>query len=344
VLYPVATVISIILSLLAGTPAESVAARPQAPFYPPVKQTNCFAMPSSCGFPAPSTTGVPKGQPLQPSGSITVTKSGTVVSGVDVTGTIDVEADDVTIEDSRVTQNTTCGPTAACGNYAIRIGEGHRGIKIKHVETRSEPGDTCQQDIRNTGAIVTIEYAYMHACDGNVYAVGPTLIKDSYGKAKIGISTDHIENVYMNETSVKAIHDTLLNPVEQTAVIFGNSGGGTDVPNCSNRITVLGSLLAGGGYSIYPCAHAGAAGSSYINIQGNHFARCLSKEVYDPEGGHHPCAGGPDSHGYYPNSGSYGIAAYYFGGTGTWRGNVWDNNLSKVCIDGSTVRRTCGAE
>jgi hypothetical protein len=316
-------------------PAEE-SATPPVETVPPLATSHCFASPHLCGYPDPTNTGVPAGVTLTPSGSITVNKAGTVVSGVDVTGTITIMASNVTVEDSRVTQTSTCGTTNSCGNYAIGIAPGLTGVKLVNVETRTTPGDTCQQDIRNTGSQVTIDGAYMHACDGNVYAVGPTVIENTYGITKIEIATDHIENVYLNETSVQAIHDTLENPVSQTAVIFGNSGGGTAVTNCTNQITVLDSLLAGGGYSIYPCAHAAQAGSSSIDIQGNHFARCRTAETYEAAGGHHPCVGGFDSNGYYPNSGSYGVASSYFAGVGTWRGNVWDDDLSRVCINGGS--------
>ncbi len=253
-----------------------------------------------------------------------------------MTGTIDVLASNVTIENTRVIQNGTCGPTTTCGNSAIEIASGLSGVVIKNVETASVPGDTCEHDIRNTGSSLTIERAYLHACDSNVYATGPTVLKDSFGIAEIAISSDHIENIYFNETSFTAIHDTLLNPVSQTAVIFGNSGGGTDVTNCSNQLTVLESLLAGGGYTLYPCAHAAEAGTSSLKVEGNHFARCLSAEGYEPDGGTHPCVGGADSSGYYPKSGSYGVAIDYFTPVTIWRGNVWDNNLSRVCIGGGS--------
>jgi hypothetical protein len=300
-----------------------------------LRTSNCFSSPHSCGYPDPSNTGVPAGVPLATSGSLTITQPGAVVSGLQVTGTIDIQASNVTIENTRVIQNTSCGPTDACGNSAIEIASGLSGVVVRNVETASVPGDTCEHDIRNTGSSLTIERAYLHACDSNLYAVGPTVLKDSYGIAKIVISSDHIENIYFNETSFTAIHDTLLNPVGQTAVIFGNSGGGEDVTNCSNQLTVLESLLAGGGYTLYPCAHAAQAGTSSLQVEGNHFARCVSAEGYEPDGGSHPCVGGPDTSGYYPKSGSYGIAIDYFTPVSIWRGNVWDNNLARVCINGS---------
>jgi hypothetical protein len=316
-----------------GAPAAAAPAAP-APVEP-LRTSNCFSSPHSCGYPDPSNTGVPAGIPLGASGPLTITQPGTVVSGLQVAGTIRVLANNVTIENTRVIQNTSCGPTNACGNSAIEIASGLSGVVIKNVETASVSGDTCEHDIRNTGSSLTIEHAYLHACDSNVYAAGPTVLKDSFGIAEITMSEDHIENIYFNETSFTAIHDTLLNPVHQTAVIFGNSGGGNDVTNCSNQLTVLESLLAGGGYTLYPCAHAAQAGTSSLKVEGNHFARCVSAEGYEPEGGAHPCVGGPDGSGYYPNSGSYGIAIDYFTPASTWRGNVWDNNLQKACIDGS---------
>jgi hypothetical protein len=314
------------------SPGGATAPAPVAPVEP-LRTSNCFSSPHSCGYPDPSNTGVPAGLPLAASGSLAIVLPGTVVSGLQVTGSIDVLASNVTIENTRVIQDQSCGPTDACGNSAIQIAPGLTGVVIRNVETASVPGDTCEHDIRNTGSSMTIERAYLHACDSNLFAVGPTLLKDSFGIAGIAISNDHIENIYFNETSFTAIHDTLLNPVEQTAVIFGNSGGGSDVTNCSNQLTVLESLLAGGGYTLYPCAHAAQAGSSSLKVEGNHFARCVSAEGYEPDGGTHPCVGGADSSGYYPKSGSYGIAFNYFTPVSTWRGNVWDNNLTRACID-----------
>jgi hypothetical protein len=309
----------------------------EAPPVSPTQTSHCFSSPHACGFPDSTNSGVPAGTTLTSSGSIKVTTAGTVISGKNVTGTIEVFANNVTIENTRVTQNTTCGTRTTCGNYAIRINEGVNGTTIRNVETASVAGDTCEHDIRNTGGTLTIEGAYLHACDSNVYAVGPTTLKNSYGIGKIAISEDHVENIYFNETSFTAIHDTLLNPVEQTAVIFGNSGGGSDVTNCSNKLTLLESLIAGGGYTIYPCAHAAQAGTSSFKAEGNHFARCVSTEGYEPNGGTHPCTGGADTSGYYPKSGSYGMATDYFSAVTIWRNNVWDNNLQKACISGGST-------
>ena len=56
------------------------------------------ADPSS--WPDASNTGVPAGTTLTPSGSITVAVAGAVVSGLDVSGCLVIEADNVTIKDT----------------------------------------------------------------------------------------------------------------------------------------------------------------------------------------------------------------------------------------------------
>jgi hypothetical protein len=296
---------------------------------PPPTGSNCFASPSSCGYPDPTNTGVPAATTLAASGSITVSSAGQVIDGKDVTGQIYVNANNVTIENTRVTQTGSCGTTNTCGNYAIRVNSGVSGTLIRNVETRTEAGKTCEHDIRNQGGATTVgENLYLHGCDSNWYGEGT--LKNSYGIAKIEISADHVENVYFCSGTFTAEHDTLLNPVEQTAVIFGDTicGGG-------NRYTVKNSLLAGGGFVFYPQANNSNPAGAQTVITGNHIARCLGAERLG--NGHHYCQGvtnsrteSPgDGHGYYPNGGSYGIGDY-FSGPLTWTNNVWDDNQANI--------------
>jgi hypothetical protein len=329
------SLITTLVALIVGSSAFA------GPGVQPVHRAHCFASPHSCGFPDASNTGVPKGMALKPSGSIEVKEQGAVISGLEVTGTIEIDADDVTVEDTKVTlTGPGCGSQTTCGNYDIHIEEGVTGTVIEDSEFLTAPGTTCEHSIRNSsGPDLRMIGVYMRGCDSNVY--GPGFLKDSYGIAKLAIADDHVENVYFDDSRFTAIHDTLLNPVGQTAVIFGDSDGGEETSDCRNRITVLSSLLAGGGYSLYPCAHAEGPGSSRLKVEGNHFARCRSRETYEPDGGAHPCAGGPDSSGYYPNSGDYGVATDYFTGATEWQGNVWDDNLEKLCLDGRTTKGSC---
>lgn len=302
------------------------------------KSSDCFSDPSACGYPDATNTGVPAGTTLTPSGSITASTAGEVINAKDVTGNIEIDANNVTVENTRVTLNSgSCGPTTSCGNSEIRINEGVTGTVIKDSELRTASGITCEHDIRNTSSgTVQIIGDYLHGCDSNLYNVGNATMTDTYGLSKIDISNDHVENIYFDDSTMTVEHSTLFNPVEQTAVVFGNSNGGSGDNNaCKNHLTVDNSLFAGGGFTLYPCAHASTAGSSNTSVTNTHFARCVTTPVYHSNGGNTTCQGGPDSNGYYPGSGNYGVAAYFFSKATTWTGNTWDDNGQAICMDGS---------
>src|ERR1700754_4603683 len=74
----------------------------------------CFAKPSSCGYPDATNTGVPAGTSLTPSSSRTITTNGTVINGLEITGTVTVAADNVTIKNSKITATR-----GGSGTYAV---------------------------------------------------------------------------------------------------------------------------------------------------------------------------------------------------------------------------------
>ena len=106
----------------------------------------------------------------------------------------------------------------------------------------------------------------------------------------------------------------------------------------SNRLTVTNNLLAGGGYTIYPCGNATSVGSSTLDFEGNRIARCGGGIEFAGPGGTWLCADAPktypylstDGKGWYPRGGSFGNVAYDFCGAAgwVWKNNVWDDNGS----------------
>lgn len=72
-----------------------------------------------------AATGVPEGTVLTPSAGLVVTTDGAVVERLDITGTIDVRADDVVIRDTRV---------RATDPYLVRVHRGATGTRIENVE------------------------------------------------------------------------------------------------------------------------------------------------------------------------------------------------------------------
>src|SRR4029077_5934725 len=182
------SIITVLAALIVGSSAFA------GPGVQPVHQTNCFASPHSCRFPDASNTGVPKGMSLKPSGSLEVKEDGAVITGLEVNGTIEIDADDVIVENVKVTLGGSgCGSQSTCGNYDLHVEEGATGTVIRNREFLAAPGTTCEHSIRNSsGSDMKLIRVYMNGCDSNIYGGG--IVKDSYGLARIAIADDHVEN------------------------------------------------------------------------------------------------------------------------------------------------------
>jgi hypothetical protein len=249
-----------------------------------------------------------------------VTTPGAVISNMDVTGSIEVAANNVTIQKTKVTvTGGGCGTLDTCGNWDIKIDQGVTGTQIKDVELTVDASTTVEHQVRNLGGpTTTATRLYTH--NGDTGWLGSGTIKDSYMLITYRIIGDHIEDIYNmgGDGALVVQHDTLLDPYNWVANVFGDTFGGVE------DITVNNSLLAGGGWSLQLSKDTTVASRAVIT--GNRFARCLTTPVYNPNGGEWNCSGGRDSHGYFPHSGAYAPAQALPANT-TWSANYWDGNL-----------------
>jgi hypothetical protein len=294
-----------------------------------LESKECFATPGKCGFPDPAfgNVGVPAGTKMvEVKGNVEADEEGVTLKDLNVRGTIVVSANKVTIEDSRVANihANSCGPEVPCGNSDIKINEGVTGTVLKSDELTVEPDTTVQGAIRNLGSGTIAEKIYTHGTDGSWSGTAGS-IDDSYFLASHTISREHVENIYDfgNGATEKLIvhHDTIFNHFAQTANIFLERDKGY-----KGESTVTDNLMAGGSYSIY-------AGYRPIIFKENRFARCkTTEEEGTQEGlpGGWVCKGGPDSHGYFPRSGFYGVCALFEKAVTTQSGNVWDDNNASI--------------
>jgi hypothetical protein len=308
----------------------------------------CFPAPGACGFPDPGYDNVGATSPcasLTPTGSLTVSTPGQTVANLQVTGTITVDAPNVTLDNLCVTDNAG----GRIGSSAIHLGNGASNATIEHVTVSGANSSTesVEQAITNTsGGIATASYDYLSNCGECIWG-GPWTVSNSYVISNgMQGTTDHLEDVYCSDTTISLAHDTMLNPADQTATLFCDTSYGGGGP-CDNHISITGSLLAGGGFTVYTCGNASSVGSSTMNISNNRFARCTTPPFkYNPDTGGHACQGslgttigsGADAHGYWQYGGYFGVAdsVYCPPATGqTWSGNVWDD-------DGAAVG--CGAD
>lgn len=300
------------------------------PVVPPTPTTGCFASPIQCGYhdPAAGNVGIPPGTLLSPSGSITTATNGQVINAKNVTGTITVATSNVTIQNTQVTSG------GGSGSCAINIANGATGTLI---QASTIQGISAQNPLESAvcdhyGEPMTVDHVVMQLCADCIEEGAATAtVSNSYLLVNATYPGAHNEDVYFGDGNLTLTHDTLLNTQMQTATVFGDTHGGGGGP-CDNHLTVTGSLLAGGGFMLYPCGNSSSAGQSTMTVTGNRFARCVTAPVFNSQSGGSACAGGQDSHGYWPAGGYFGtLANAYCGAPGqTWSGNVWDDTGATI--------------
>ncbi|MEW2358233.1 hypothetical protein [Spirillospora sp. NPDC029432] len=242
-------------------------------------------------WPTLDMVGVPRGKRLRSSGPITVRKNGTVIDGLRVSTEINVDADDVTIRNTRV---------LGSGQWAIIQRKGRSGLRIENSEISGDGRTKTQYGILNQGGMVTARKVHVHTVSNGI-VTDHGLVEDSMIRKLKEYPGDHVTAFQSNGgpapgLSLVVRHSVLLNPVAQTSAvsIYQDFGRAHDV-------TITGNLLGGGGYALY--GGKGRFGTpTNIKITRNAFTR-----------------------DHFGKGGRYGpVTAWDPAGQGNvWKDNVW---------------------
>jgi hypothetical protein len=222
----------------------------------------------------------------------------------------------------------------------VTIAKGVTGTQITHsnIGGANSTGQSVEEALSNNyaNANTVADHDYIHNCGECVH--GAWTLTNSYVIVNGTVPNcgsecpDHYEDIYCDSSTFVAEHDVLLNPEGQTATLFCDTSGGSGGP-ALNHITLTNSLVAGGGFTLYPQGNSSSVGSSTMNISNDRFGRCTTAKVFEAEWGTSSCKGGADSHGYWPLGGDYGVASYIYcppTAGQIWSENVWDDNNETV--------------
>ncbi|QMU71510.1 hypothetical protein [Streptacidiphilus sp. P02-A3a] len=291
---------------LRSVPASRPPSGPGSAAGPAPRPKDCPS-PGACGFPDAASTG-PR-IPLTPhrTGALEVTRDGETISGWDITGSLDVYADDVTVVDSRITSTNWWG---------VNLRPGYHGLRILHSTITAVPGqgpDNGGEDyaVSNMGDS-SIEVGWSDiSVFGNALSMGQGYLHDDYVHDLAAFHNasggwQHLDAVISDgggSGGLTVRHNTLLDSAPADQGASASVGLYADTGVVSNA-AIEDNWLAGGAYALY----GGGAGATGITVTGNVF-----------------------STQYHPACGVYGtVAAWNAGGAG----NVWsDNELS----DGTPV-------
>jgi hypothetical protein len=245
------------LLIAAGTSATVLAAVPAAAPASASTQLNCAANPSACGYPDATNTGVPAGTVLKnvpaqvasgPGWSydttyrfVRVTGANAVLSGLNVTGNVDVAASGVTITKCKIT---------AQGQSSIGVSLRHAGnVTISDTTITGANSGSGRlmagvKDIYGDSSGTQILRANIIWADTGVQMEGG-LVQDSYIHDMGYLAGDHVNGITSNGGSnppqLTIRHNTILNQLSQTDAV----GLFEDFGVQANR-TIDNNLLAGG--------------------------------------------------------------------------------------------------
>jgi hypothetical protein len=281
--------------------------------------TNCAATPATCGYPTAATTGVPAGTTLKSvpsqvtSGSgwswnattktVVVTGKGTTLSGLSISGTLQISASNVTVKNVKVTTG---------GNFGISLAH-TAGVTIQNSTISGLNATTGRvsyaiDDVYGDSTGTTITADNISAFRTGIQ-VSTGLISGNYIHDPGFVAGDHTNGIYVNggTQALTIQNNTIMNSLGQTDAINLDAPTPGPAAPVANK-TIKNNLLAGGGYTIYAGAASGSPTTNIV-ITGNRFAQ-----------------------NYYAKSGQYGAVVYFApAGTGnSWSGNIWDTTAKAV--------------
>lgn len=242
-----------------------------------------FTAPTIASFPDASSTGVPSGVSLTPySGKYTITTAGSTVSGLDITGQLDIEASNVTVKNSRIRGSGVTN--------VVSLGNGATGFTIQDSEI---DGQGQSENGIGWGGYTMLRVNLHDTFGDGAKAESGTTIKDSYihgfdptsSTHNDGIQTSSGSNILIQHNAIIIDYglymgsQSSVGPTQNSAVFIKADQGPI------TNITVTNNLLAGGGYTVY----GGTSSATYspatsVSISNNTF----SKRVWPKSGYYGP--------------------------------------------------------
>jgi parallel beta-helix repeat protein len=211
------------------------------------------------GFPDATTTGVPAGVILKPSGDLVINTPGVVIEGLDIRGMVTINADNVTLKNCKITS----------GAWAVvNITSGSTGVVIENCEINGLNAE----GVRGISGQGTFLRNNIHNTEDGIYLTGSnTLIQDNYihdlqsnwsGPHYDGIATDGgVSNIVIR-------HNTVINSHGQTsALMLSNYFGSV------SNVIVDNNWLEGGGYTVYSDGQFSGGTISGVSFTNNYLVK-----------------------------------------------------------------------
>ncbi len=210
-------------------------------------------------WPDASNTGPPRDLKLKPSGPLTIAVAGTTISGLDIEGSVTVNADNVTIETSRISAKAWA---------VIKIDPHRTGIVVRDCSIDglgAGPDGNGNQGIMGQG---TFQRNNIFNVENGIVLTGKdNLIEGNFIHDLNAGGAPHYDGIQIDggisDTVIR--HNTIINSHGAAgAIMIDNEFGPV------SNIVIEGNLLAGGSYTIYSDGKFNDNPISNVSITDNH--------------------------------------------------------------------------
>lgn len=215
------------------------------------------ALPSA--KPDETNTGVPAGTTLTAyTGPTTITTAGTVIDGKIITSQLNVNANNVTIKNSKL------GPG---GYWAVLVGDNVTGTKILHSEVYAPNGGYTGIGMGDGIVCAT----HIHGYENGLTIGGNMTVQANYihGLKGDGSTDPHYDAIEVYSGSNSNIWGNTLYVNDPNGGWLGETGAlnlTTEWSSITN-VVIKGNWLGGGSYTLYIRKSSGGGGYTYSNIQ-----------------------------------------------------------------------------
>ncbi|MCW2283322.1 hypothetical protein M2323_001264 [Rhodoblastus acidophilus] len=209
-------------------------------------------------WPDAHNTGVPPGVILKPSGDLTITEAGAMISGLDIRGAVTVKANNVTLVNCRITAATFS---------VVKILEGVTGTTVKSSEIDGVGDDNeGSNGIDGQGTFLANN---IHDVENGLNITGPSVIRDNYIHDLRASGSPHYDGIQIDGGhDVVISHNTVVNDHDQTSAVMIDN-----YFKPISNISVEGNRLLGGGYAIYSDGQFNGGPISGVSIIGNRLGK-----------------------------------------------------------------------
>ncbi|ABE63773.1 hypothetical protein Nham_3027 [Nitrobacter hamburgensis X14] len=213
----------------------------------------------SHGWPDATTTGVPAGVTLTASGDVIIDKPGTVISGFDIRGGVYINANNVTVENCKITSS---------GWAAVKVKSGVTGAVVQDCTidgTGHGPDGTGNEGIMGQGTFLRNNISNVE--NGITITGSNSVIKDNYIHHLKAGGSPHYDGIQIDGgvSNIQISHNSIINQNGGTsAIMIDNYFGAV------SNVAVNNNLLVGGAYTVYADGSQGSKPITGVSFTDNH--------------------------------------------------------------------------